>query len=217
MNEEKEVLLLRDNAARQLQEITDIETGKNYLKKMNALKIWVTAEKKDDKLLNIIAEQKIRTQRILGILIKQGQEKGEIASKGENKYNNLIKEGEKKTLPELGITPRLSSQFKIIANMSEEAFESLLKNAQERVELTTIRVCSAAKRMDEIKKISGEAYSNPKLAEIDKLLLKAGDQLQCLIQKDENYLPKSPKDYAYLDSIKHHMDRLVKMAGQLLL
>mgnify|MGYP005997221259 CR=1 FL=1 len=62
-------LELRDNAKQQLQEIRTIETGVDYLNKVKAIETWAKAEKKDAELQNIIAEQKLRTQRILGGLL----------------------------------------------------------------------------------------------------------------------------------------------------
>ena len=63
-------LQLRDNAKQQLAEIKTIETGVEYLNKVKAIETWAKAEKKDAELQNIIAEQKLRTQRILGGLLK---------------------------------------------------------------------------------------------------------------------------------------------------
>ena len=58
---EIEALKLRDNATHQLEQIKNIETGKDYLNKVKAIETWARAEKKDAKLQNLIAEQKIRT------------------------------------------------------------------------------------------------------------------------------------------------------------
>jgi len=73
-------LQLRDNARAELMQIKDIETGFDYLNKVKAIEVWAKAEKKDAELQNLIAEQKIRTQRILGQLIKDGQDAGEMCT-----------------------------------------------------------------------------------------------------------------------------------------
>ena len=65
-----DALELRDNAKQQLQEIRTIETGVDYLNKIKAIATWAVAEKKDGVLQNMIAEQKLRTQRILGELLR---------------------------------------------------------------------------------------------------------------------------------------------------
>ena len=68
-----DALQLRDNAREQLAQIKDIETGTDYLNKVKAIEVWAKAERKDAELQNAIAEQKIRTQRILGNLLKENE------------------------------------------------------------------------------------------------------------------------------------------------
>ncbi len=63
-----------------------------------------------------IAEQKIRTQRILGKLIKEGQERKELASRSEHPGGNFsIKEHNTKknikTLAEVGLTQPILTPF----------------------------------------------------------------------------------------------------------
>jgi hypothetical protein len=64
-------LTLRDNAKADLMQIRSIEDGMTYLNKLESVAVWVMKEKKDAELSNLVAEQKLRTQRILGELIKQ--------------------------------------------------------------------------------------------------------------------------------------------------
>jgi N6-adenosine-specific RNA methylase IME4 len=157
-----EALELRDNAKNQLLQIKDIESGFEYLNKVKAIETWAKAEKKDAELQNIIAEQKIRTQRILGGLIKDGQEKGEIAKQsgqGANRYSTNVRADDicKKTLSEIGITRNESSTFQKIAELPEELFEKEIALAKDeskkRVELTTSRVLQAAKEFERAKNI----------------------------------------------------------------
>src|SRR3990167_9449259 len=112
-------LALRDNAKQQLLKIKTIEGGMKYLNKVKAIEVWVKAEKKDAELQNIVAEQKIRTQRILGKLIKDGQEKGEIKTKTINAKKSSTAKG----LDSIGITRKESSTFKTISDIPEDAFE----------------------------------------------------------------------------------------------
>ena len=127
-NKEIEALILRDKAAEQLARIKDIETGIPYLNKVKAIEIWAKAEKKDAKLQNLIAEQKLRTQRILGKLIKDGQQRGEIASQKSfrgNQYEDSTT-GELstiKTLSDIGISRKESSDYQTMAAMPEKEFE----------------------------------------------------------------------------------------------
>ena len=81
---ENTALQLRDNAQQMLMSIKSIEGGVEYLNKVRAIEVWAKAERKDAELQNIIAEQKIRTQRVLGRLIREGQERGELASQKEH-------------------------------------------------------------------------------------------------------------------------------------
>ena len=222
MEKEIQALALRDGATHLLAQIKDIETGVTYLNKTTAIETWAKAEKKDAILQNQIAEQKLRTQRILGNLVKEGQKRGEVASRGDykewEKGSLNIKNGniqKPKTLSEIGLTPHQSMDFQTIAEMPDEAFEEELAKAKKesikRVELTTSRVVAAAKRMQERKKTYGP--SDPIYNEVDKLLLKVGDKLQYIIQGD--YTPKTASDFRAIDSIRHHMFRFTRMAGQM--
>ena len=85
-----DALQLRDNAKQQLAEIRTIETGVEYLNKVKAIETWAKAEKKDAELQNIIAEQKLRTQRILGGLIINGQNTGKIKTQATAKSTTAM-------------------------------------------------------------------------------------------------------------------------------
>jgi len=143
-----DVLLLRDNAKQQLAEIKSIETGINYLNKVKAIEVWVKAEKKDAELQNMIAEQKIRTQRILGQLLKES----EVKNHGKNQYNAESNDTTRQSLSAFGITKDQSSTFQKIAALPEEIFEREIAVAKDeskkRVELTTSRLLTAAKKYE---------------------------------------------------------------------
>ena len=72
------------------------------------------AEKKDAELQNIIAEQKLRTQRILGGLLKDADYTG----KGGDRKSTAAMEVDRVT--DLGITHKQSSTFQQIADIPEE-------------------------------------------------------------------------------------------------
>ena len=134
-------LHLRDNAKQQLAEIKTIETGVEYLNKVKAIETWAKAEKKDAELQNIIAEQKLRTQRILGGLLKT-----------DLKHNSNQYVASNKEVPALSdfcITKNESSAFQKIASLPQEIFEEEIAIAKEetnkRIELTTSRMLTAAK------------------------------------------------------------------------
>lgn len=159
-----DALQLRDNAKQQLAEIKTIESGINYLNKVKAIEVWAKAEKKDAELQNMIAEQKIRTQRILGQLLKESDlDKGGRPSK-ENQSNHAT------GLSDFGITKDQSSTFQKIAALPEEVFEKEIATAkvesEKRIELTTSRVLTAAKEYEQAKK-KEDAEISPR----DKILI----------------------------------------------
>ena len=122
-----DALELRDNAKQQLQEIKTIETGVDYLNKVKTIETWAKAEKKDAELQNIIAEQKLRTQRKLGDLIKEGQQKGEIQSQGGHNKKQT-KEDIVCSVSDFGISHIKSSEFQKIASLPEETKKSSNRN-----------------------------------------------------------------------------------------
>ena len=137
---ENTALQLRDNAQRMLMSIKSIEGGVEYLNKVRAIEVWAKAERKDAELQNIIAEQKIRTQRILGRLIQEGQERGELADKGNqtgnNQYGNVPDKNisKTKTLSDIGLTRKQSSVYQKIADIPEEQFEKYIAEKKQNVE-----------------------------------------------------------------------------------
>ena len=132
---ENTALQLRDNAQQMLMSIKSIEGGVEYLNKVRAIEVWAKAERKDAELQNIIAEQKIRTQRVLGRLIKEGQDRGELAKQSENQ-SNLVSDGNKvkKTLSDIGLTRKQSSVYQKIASIPEAQFESHIAEKKQNVE-----------------------------------------------------------------------------------
>ena len=138
-----DTLQLRDNAKSELAQIRDIESGVNYLNKVSAIETWAKAEKKDAELQNLIAEQKLRTQRILGQLLKEA-EKNEG---GRPSKTPTPKEG---VLSDLGISHKQSSTFQQIASIPTKAFDEFIKEKKEAVndavaELTTAGAVRLAK------------------------------------------------------------------------
>lgn len=153
MNENM-ALALRDNARNELMKIRDVESGIDYLNKVKAIEVWAKAEKKDAELQTLIAEQKIRTQRILGKLIKDGQDTGEVASQSNHGkgIQASIVSNETRTLYQLGITHDQSSAFKKIASIPDATFEQVIAEKKKAVEdsvaeLTTAGMLKVAKEV----------------------------------------------------------------------
>ena len=144
-----DALQLRDNAKRELEQIKDLESGIEYLNKVKAIETWAKAEKKDAELQNIIAEQKLRTQRVLGNLIKDGQTNGEVAKRGDfgelkqGSVNVQREFTEKKTLVDLGISPKQSSVFQQIAKIPDKKFEAFISEKKQDVENAVAELTTA--------------------------------------------------------------------------
>ena len=131
-------LELRDNAKQQLAQIRDIETGVEYLNKVKAIETWAKAEKKDAELQNIIAEQKLRTQRILGGLL--------------NESDLMSRKKDSVSLSDFDLNYRQSHEFQKIASLPQEIFDEEIATAKQesekRIELTTSRLLKVAKKID---------------------------------------------------------------------
>ena len=157
-----ELLLISNNAKQQLQEIKTIETGVDYLNKVKAIETWAKAEKKDAELQNIIAEQKLRTQRILGGLIKS-----------ESKIGRPIKGSQEKPfLQSVGVSKKESHTFQKIASLPEETFEREIETAKaetnKRIELTTSRMLKVAKEYEKSQNLDNLAeIGKDKIVDID--------------------------------------------------
>ena len=134
-------LELRDNAKQQLAEIKTIESGVEYLNKVKAIEVWAKAEKKDAELQNIIAEQKLRTQRVLGKLLKESN----VTKNVGNRFIDGNTLAPSKTLNSIGINKQQSSAFQKInwfqENYPKEFEQTILKEK----ELTTAKMIQAVK------------------------------------------------------------------------
>ena len=180
----EEGIQLRDKAMHELLQIKDLESGITYLNKIKSIEVWVKAEKKDAELQNVVAEQKLRTQRILGQMIQDGQRNGEIKTQATAKSTTALE------VDNLGITHKQSSTFQQIASIPDQTFEEYIKEKKEAVnnavaELTTTGAVRLAKSLDEKKKnMYTENYINEKLDTERELRLVAKD-IQKKYSKDE--------------------------------
>lgn len=155
MSAEIQMLTLRDNAKAELMQIKDIETGVNYLNKVKAIEVWVKAEKKDAELQNIIAEQKLRTQRVLGSLLKESELSKGTLKQGKN-LPVVDEQNHGTRLSEIGLNKTQSHTFQAIASIPEETFEEFISEKKEAVnnavaELTTAGAVRLAKSLKEKK------------------------------------------------------------------
>ena len=185
-----DTLMLRDEAQKQLAQITTIETGVEYLNKVKAIETWAKAEKKDAILQNAIAEQKIRTQKILGGLLKDS----EVSKNVGNRYVDGNQVAPSKTLKDFGINKKQSSTFQKIASMPQKLFEQEIAQAKDesekRIELTTSRLLKAAKQYEKetTYKKNKEAFEKP-IVNINKE--------QEIIEDDSRKILKTLKNKSY--------------------
>lgn len=192
MDNSYQLLVLRDNAKHELEQIKSIEDGIPYLNKLKAIEIWVKAEKKDAELQNIVAEQKLRTQRILGELIEEGQRKGTIATpQATLKQNTVVPHGNNgQCLDEIGISRKQSSNFQAIASIPEDDFEEFIQEKKTAVnnavkELTTAGAVRLAKSLTQKK---DELKINQDLQErlaIEKELKELAKEINSKYTKDQ--------------------------------
>lgn len=171
----QDAIQLRENAKYQLEQIRDIESGVDYLNKVKAIEVWAKAEKKDAELQNMIAEQKIRTQRILGNLLKESE-----VSKNGHGDQRAESKGTTPLLSDYGITKDQSSTFQKIASLPEDVFEQEIATAkaetEKRIELTTSRMVNAAKDYEHEKK-KADALISPR----DKQLIERLDKSETIV------------------------------------
>jgi hypothetical protein len=183
-----QMLVLRDNAKSQLMQIQSVEEGISYLNKLSAIDKWVKAEKKDAELQNIVAEQKLRTQRILGELISEGQRKGIVAAPGGD--SNMPDRNNRKTINEIGLSPKQSSTFQQIASIPEETFEEFIQEKKEAVnnavaELTTTGAVKLAKSLKDKKKDLDDHLEDQEQLDTEKELKKMAQDINMNYTKEQ--------------------------------
>ena len=196
IEEASQILVLRDNARAELAQIQTLEQGIDYLRKVKSIATWIQAEKKDAELQNVVAEQKLRTQRILGELIKKGQKEGSIASqkvhgKGIQKTSVEQHDTRRKTLEEIGITRDQSSTYQQIATIPDEQFESFITEKKQAVndataELTTKGAVVLAKQLN--KSETKNPVKKEKLENESELIVLAGQITKKYTQFERHYL-----------------------------
>lgn len=177
---ENQSLAVRENIKNELLEIKTIEDGVGFLNKLKTVEVWVKAEKRDAELQNLVAEQKLRTQRILGDLIKSGQESGEIADQGDRVSN--VPHRNISTLSQIGISRKDSASFQQIASIPQDDFEEFIEEKKDKVnhavaELTTagaVRLAKSLKQkgkdIDTLLEINEEIAIEKELKELSKTI-----------------------------------------------
>lgn len=196
----EQILVLRDNAKAQLMQIKSIDDGLSHLSKVKAIEVWAKAEKMDAEMQVIIKEQKLRTERILGELIKQGQETGEVLKQGVNiRFQDIPDRNIRpKSLSDIGLTPKQSSNFQAIASIPEHDFEDFIMDKKNQVDiavkgLTTTAAVEFAKTINSASNVPNEEElrkRNKRLADIN-LRLERESEVKAIIRDiNTNYTKK---------------------------
>ncbi len=180
MNEQDQILVLRDNAKAELMQIKTVEDGLSYLNKVKSIETWVKAEKKDGELQNIIAEQKLRTQRVLGELIKEGQERGEIKTSTTAKVEDI------KSISDIGLSHNQSSTFKQIADIPEPEFESFIADKKANVE-NAVNELTTKGAVELSKKLRTPITDIKKTTELNIRLQAEAELLRLVSEINKNY------------------------------
>lgn len=195
IEEDTQILVLRDNAKAELSQIKTIEGGIEYLHKVQSIATWMQAEKKDAELQNMVAEQKLRTQRILGELIQQGQKDGEIATQskhGKGIQSSVPQGNTRKTLEDIGISRKQSSTYKQIADIPKKDFDSFIELKKEAVDLAVSELTTkgAIQLSKNLKKKVGK--TPVKKEKKESIILK---ELNSLIQNINTKYTKEQREY----------------------
>lgn len=209
MNKQDQLIVLRDNAKAELMKIKDIDGGLSHLSKVLSIQTWIRAEKMDAELQVMINEQKLRTERIIGELIKQGQEAGEIASQKNfrgNQYEDTATQevSKPKSLPEIGLTHKQSSNFKRIAGIPEPDFEAWISEKKENVdsavkELSTTSAVNFSKKLNK-KDVKNTTTDHKVTSDLITRLAREKELLQVAKDINNNY---NKKERAFIkDRIK---------------
>jgi len=164
MKDEQEVvnaIMLRNNIQKELAEIKTIEEAKTFVYKAKTFMQYVKTTKQNAEICFLATEQKIRGERICGKLIKEGQENGEIRTKGNEEGNNHIgnikdiniTKSPCKTLDEVGLNAYESMTFQQIASIPDEEFEEFIEEKRQNIsdtinELTTAGIVRLAKSLN---------------------------------------------------------------------
>ena len=160
----EQALVLRENAKQQLMEIKTIDEAVTYINKVKAIETYCKAVKEDNEIVKIVAEQKIRSMRLAGQILKdtelnegvRGQLKGRDSS---GSHKELPPEDEKPTLSELGISKNESSTYQKIATIPEDKFEdemNIAKNEDSTKDITVSRFKNFQNKMKRTTQIKSE-------------------------------------------------------------
>lgn len=132
---ETQILTLRDNAKTDLLQIKSIEEGMTYLNQVSLAAEWAKAVAKDTELFNILSEQRLRTQRVLGKVLSETEKNKGAAGTGNNQYQELRStDTTTPKLSDLGLTKDQSSDYQKIASIPDDQWENFISEKKQAVD-----------------------------------------------------------------------------------
>ena len=205
-------ILNREMILAKIEETRTVDEAMGLLNTVSSMQVYLKAEKQDAEIQNQVAEMKVRTQRKLGQLIKQGQESGEIASQERHAQNVSVASCNTapKTFDEIGIERTQAHRFKAIAEIPEEVFDTEIRQTIEsKKEVTTaglLKVGKEIKKADERAEMldrhqrvsdeinAAEINTQPRQTAIYGQWYTLGEhRLYCGSNTDEAFLSELPK------------------------
>lgn len=167
-DKEGQIIALREDAKRQLAEIKTIDDGVGYVSKVKAIEAYAKATKQDADIVMMVQEQKIRSMRILGQLLRETEFEAGARGRPGNQYSLVESHDEtppKPTLSDFGITKNESSTYQTIAEIPEEELEKQFEQIKGKdsavSEITINRFKNLGKGFKQERKVVETTKSNP--------------------------------------------------------
>jgi len=181
-----EIIAKQTEIMDKLAEVKTIEDAKDFNAWAKSFKAFVRSHHQKKEIRFIADEAWIRGQRLMGFMIQEKQDKGELEKAGGERGNQYTKESgiitesnNAKTLSDFGITPQESMVSQQFSSIPEETFEEEIANIkveQEKshAELTTARFLRLAKSLQ-------KEDAPKKERDINDVANKMSDDLQAIL------------------------------------
>jgi hypothetical protein len=189
---------LVSQARRELAEAKTINEAKTIADKAELARVLARKAKLGLEAQNEAAEVKIRAERLAGQLIQEGQERGEIASRGNSKSDTVS------DLPSLGISHKQSSRWQKEAAIPANDFDQYVEETRaDGDELTSAGVRRYADKLNGGRDLgplmtsqTNEWYTTPDIIQLVTDVMGAIDLDPCSNSKTDPNVPA-----------KHHLTK----------
>ncbi|MDR5801176.1 hypothetical protein [Caballeronia sp. LZ001] len=215
-------LVRYEQARNALAECQRIDEVKDIRDKAEAMAAYAR-QAKDQDLIQMATEIKVRAERKAGEMLRQSADSGERAANGDNRHTTKTSNDttSKPTLTDLGITRDQSSRWQSLASMSDTHFETAVETAKQSAgEVTTAFMLREAKKH----KPAGRPQTGPKADAIRAELKKLQSESQiCMyarlaMKAIEARTDFSPEERQAMNDLRTAIDRssisTLKVANQ---